>query len=412
MSHLYMLTRCFAFLASGSSILLSAPPDGFVLTGNESLVVMSVNEQHEVLHLTDGSNLDTIFYATHQTFSADGRYVFFESDRPLEGGHADDWQMMAGDVETGDLYRIATIPSREGYGNDRMKYHANYSAVLNRIFFCDLSATRLYVHDIKGGKTQLIYTTPSGWYFKSPPSVNNDGTWLAASIAQLNMQQSSDTHNGWLYTIQAWPLDEWSADLGEPEILVEREGLRRTEAQNQVTISHVAFSPVEPDQFIFKADGVWMASVRSKEEILLYPSVENGWRDHQSWSSDGRSINYVHNGEIGSFSLESNRHQFYVDPLVPDAWHQDENVDGSAIVYDHRSRNSNWDSFDNSLGLIAILDLESGQTEVLAETAFNKSHPRHPHPQFSPEGDLVAFNTSVEDRCRVSIVRLLSSQLR
>ena len=389
--------------ASGGSV-----PPGFVPAGNELEVVEDPRTGREVRFLTSGEHTDATFYATQNTWSTDGRYVFFESDRPGpesgSGGHERDWQLMAADVGSGELYHIAPIPFLPGRGTGALEFHANLHPDLEVLYIVDLSGTRIYTHRLETGVTELVRTLPEGTIAKMPPSFSADGGQVALAVAWPRPGGADETHNGWEYAVQVLDILDGDGRLGEPRTVATQVGLKKTADSPGATISHQQFNPTDNTLLAYKvAEDLYTVRSDGSELEHRYGYTGPGWRGHQSWSADGTRMNFIDNGDIGFYLLADRSTGFYQRDMEPEAWHQDGN-EGPLMVYDHRDADSDWDQHDNRTGSIAVLHKQSGRTATLCETVFSKKHPRHPHPQFSPNGREVAFNRSHEERCRVAVV--------
>ena len=399
------LLTAAALLLASSPLAHAAPPPGFTPAGNELEVVSDPQTGREVRFLTSGEHTDATFYATQTTWTNDGRYVFFESDRPHPQGEGDakDWQLMAADADSGDLFHVAPIPFRPGHGTQALEYRVNLHAGRGLLYIVDRSGTRVYTHRLADGTTQLVHTMPEGTIIKMSPSFSCDGEKLAVVIAWPGPHGNDEKHNGWEYGVEVRDILDDTGRLSRPELVATQMGLKPDGDTPGKTISHAEFNPTDPTLLAYKvAEDLWTVRADGSELQHRYGYDGRAWRGHQSWSADGLRMNFVDNGDLAAYSLADSSTSFYAKGLDPEAWHQDSN-DSPLFVYDHRDAGTVWDEHDNRPGSIVMLDTRDGDTTTLCATVFSKLHPRHPHPQFSPGGDRIAFTHSHEDRSRVAV---------
>ena len=395
-----LCSLCFSVAASAAS------PPGFVRVGNELKVVKDGGSGLDVRYLTSGNHLDTVLYATDHGWSKDGRFIYFESDRPHPQGKGNpkDWQLMAVEEATGEIYHVARIPFRPEYKTDVLAYHANLNPKNNQLFVVDRSGTRLYCKQLSTGGFKRVYTTQGETIIKAPPSFSADGRQLCLLVA--TPRGSDATHNGWTYEIRVLAIRNNAGDLNGERSLVTQDGLRAKDGKPEITLSHAAFRPTDSGQISYKrGNAVRTVRTNVQEDRQLYEYTGTGWRDHHGWSRNGESIQYVENGDLGRYRISDGNTAKYATDMAYDGWHQDDGGSGR-IVFDHRVPDTAWDANDNRPGAIVLFDTATRSTRLLCSTVFSKSHPRHPHPQFSPDSTKVAFNTSFENRCRVTSVRV------
>ena len=382
-----------------------AAPSSFVPVGNERSYAAYKPTGGTIHRLTNGDHVDATFYATYNTWHSSGRYIFFESDRPAppeQGGGANDLQVMAVDRINGELYWLTSIPAHPGRRNNAMEFHANYNATFDQIFLVDRAGFQIHRFDVPSGSKSVVYEAPEGFVIKQAPRFSAQSNRVAFTLREDTADGPG--LNGYTYHLMV-------GDTGRVGTFT---GVRSVKAWvgttgPDVTLNHVEWNPKINNLISFKADAIYTIRSDGADLKRAYPFLggELGWRDHHSWSPDGRKINYVENGGLGRWHRVHERYWFYRSGLEPPAWHQDMSPDGGKIVYDTRSvrRRDRMtpDGFGLRTGNIAWFDVASGRSRTIAWVKWG-DHPRHPHPQFAPSGDWVAFTDAKRNGSRIAMV--------
>ncbi len=179
--------------------------------------------------------------------------------------------------------------------------------------------------------------------------------------------------------------------------------------------NHAQFSPVDPDRILFAQDGyndpveggmipyrqrLWTIR-RGGRAQALFPDIDTPKHGHEWWSADGRFIWFVHYGE-GTFKTPPDNPE--IIRVRPTSW---------PISHSHCSRDQSLLATDiccNEWDHMSVLftDLKTGR-EIFVVRRMPKPagitgrYHCHPHPRFTLSDRYVVYTTTLRNRADVAV---------
>ena len=411
---------CVGFL-SVAGCASCGVPSAWIPVGNEMEKVVDAETGRIVIYLTAGESLDTHFHFHNGTWGTINgtTYLFFSSsrNRPAETGQTvpGERQIMAANVETGDLYYLTTIPNEPGGSSSQWSfrpYYASYNDVAKTVFFWDKQRRNVYGYNCLTGAQKLMLTLPPGATSRELDDfVDGDSVRLIYPYTIRGKEGNSGT-------IAVSDFDR-SLNLSGTRIVVR--------CQTNEALNHVGINPVNKDVFFYKRhhekkpDGSFgWASLYIKN--LAEPSSEdffvnstNQTIDHMVWGARGTHIYWDDNaGKLWRLDYPSCKMQVVG---TGNNIHNQLSPNEKRWVYDLRKGSPYFtkeiDGFkiESWKGSIWIHDMASNTSEKQANMIWGSPHPKHPHAVFSHDGHWISFVTGMDnENSRVAIMRVVEKQ--
>jgi hypothetical protein len=376
-------------------------PPAWIPAGNEMEDIVDPETGRTVRFLTKGDSVDTIFHYHNTTWGEilGRQYLFFESsrDRPPGAGATvpGERQVMAADIKTGDLYYLATIEYDGKGGADPwfpqvatpVQYYAFYSDTAKTVFFFDKSRTRLFAINCLSGERKPLRKMPPG---AIPRELSHHADEQGVRLIYPYLL-------GGKHFIEVLDLDK---DLNVAASRIVRE------SPPDEAINHISIRPGDRETFLYNR--VFGPALTDRRNLVakLGPAgsdvefAQGKVVDHPVWGRRGESLYWDNNeGWLCRSTPETGKDEQLVKvPHLP--VHNQLSGDERLWVYDTRSTEVFRGELpgcsvpvENWLGAIWVCDLGSGITEKYANILWAHPQPRHPHPQFSPDGRHVSFVT-------------------
>ncbi len=381
-------------------------PAAWIPAGNEMERIVDAETGRTVRYLTSGRSIDTIFHYHNTTWGViHGRdYLFFESsrDRPPGAGATvpGERQVMAADIETGDLYYLTSI-GYDGAGGDDpwfrqvntpVQYHAFYNDTAKTLFYFDKRRTRLFAYRCLTGERKLLRTMPEG---AIPRELSHHADEQGVRLVYPYLLDGK-------HFIEVLDLD---GDLNLLASAIVRE------SPPGEAINHISIRPGDRDTILYNRVHGTALTERQNLVAGLRPGgtdveFDKGRVvDHPVWGRRGQSLYWDDNeGGLCRFTPASGVVERLLKlPQVP--VHNQLSSDERLWVYDTRSSEifsgevpgcigpaSNWQ------GAIHVCDITAGVSEKYANILWAHPQPRHPHPQFSADDKHLAFVTGAGEK--------------
>jgi oligogalacturonide lyase len=146
---------------------------------------------------------------------------------------------------------------------------------------------------------------------------------------------------------------------------------------------------------------IWMFDYPTRTVRPYYVEKEGDWITHEVWSADG---DYLYFTRYPREIIRGTRdgHNFRVM------------AESDQYLHSAPDRSGKWITADRITGVhmgwknqVVLINAETGAEEVLANLAQPKTGAEHPHPSFNRAGNVVLFNSPVENAfCNVCAIEL------
>ena len=410
----------------------------FPVIGNERHVVTDRVSGREVIFLTDGKYINSTQYPHNRGWLENDRYVMFESTRPRPAGkpatgdNSDyrhvERQLLAADVETGDIYWLATIEVEDTarYGRHHLamstQYHADYAPATHSVVYYDMTGHNLYMLSLTTGERRHVLHVPDGT-IGDPPTICDDGTRVMIYIAYpdparsplfggrttiaayLDINPATNEAVGPLHPVYSWTHRRYPI-AGNPD--------------NDINICHAVINPANKDEFSFchgyngYSDGsidcvrTWYGRTDGSVIRMANPTPKGHIFTHEIWGPKGRLIYYVdivNSGGISAVDPRTGEVTKLIENVMPRCLHISLSGDEKRIVFDTQ-RATPMDENLNHLEDVVLFDVATGKTRVLAHQMEGRDHPRQMHPSLNRKGDKVHFTVADGPNSKVAVVRI------
>lgn len=390
----------------------SSAPSSWIFVGNETEEVVDSETGRTVVYFTKGESLDTHFHYHGGSWGTiDGEtYLFFSSsrERPLAAGETryGERQIMAANVETGDLYYLTSIPNPlEGRIYYHRPYQATYNEDLKTVFFWGLQRNKLYAYNcITGVKTLLVTLSSNQSSRLLDDFVDENSVRLVYPFSDVG------TNREYIEV----------ADFDRHLNPISRTVVRTSPAGDD--LNHVEINPANKDVFFYKHHQglgtesylaiLKVADLGSKHDDILVNPNEIPYVDHMVWGKSGDAIYWDDNaGNLWRFNGAAQTNEI-VGSETP--IHNQLSSDEKLWVYDFRdeyypcfSQPFESITLENWHGSIWIHGVESDTSEKYANIIWGSPHPRHPHAIFSTDDTMISFVTGMDnENSRIAIMRV------
>ncbi len=328
---------------------------------------------------TDPAN-DQKIYQTHPQWTSDGAYIIFRSNRPGKGRQQ---QAFALREETGEIIQLTE--GRTGTGS------LNVGRKSNRLYFFRggrAEAPKLIELELDG----LLRDSLAG-SMKDPPGYER---------AIMTMPQGMGGSGG--FSLDA---DEKKAYIGVAISGQDGGGIRSIDLETgeiatvidvPFRMGHVQANPWVPGEILYcdetggdAPQRMWLVKADGTDNHALYKETPDEWvthevfvdRDHVMFNVMGHLPRF-RTKPTGIFCINVRTDQVQVVGQVEEGrgfWHCAGSADGK------------WAAGDNFAGSIHLINRITGETTLL--TTGHQMQPDHAHPNFSPDGKRILFQSGL-----------------
>lgn len=341
-----------------------------------------------VTRLTSAPCINHPLYYLTNSFSADGRWLVFASNR------AGKMDLYRARLDNGEIHRLTDVQGLDPFSGN---------VVDDVVYFT--STGRIHRLDLRDESHRVIVERPGCGF--GEVTVSGDRQWLASLITRAGKA-------GFLIA---------RTDGSEASVILE--GVH--------ALYHPQFHPCDPTQLIYSADlpdpRIWTVRRDGTADRCVYRNTPDEWFVHETFLGKSDRLIVVHwRHGINTIGLADGARQRLTDLS---AWHITANVDGSRIVCDtylpdvgiclvdphtgrhrvlcqSRASSKGW-QWHESRPLAATTGTAPGWMTMVegasGETAYGPQH-THPHPSFSPDGRWVTFTSDVSRYSQVYLVEV------
>jgi Tol biopolymer transport system component len=365
----------------------------------------------EVHYVTDEPCINTTAYPTCQTWSADSRYLFIESTRHRPDGTVlpGERQLLKVDIKTGEAIHLVSLEVEKTgqYGAAQIptstEYHFDYSPQKNVLVYYDMAGHNMYLLDVATGRSGRILHEDKGT-LGDPPAISRDGR----KVVYYALIPSKKDHSlsGITSVISALDIDPVKLTaIGEPKTVTSLPGSTPKGMKGSlpygVLANHCQIDPKDSNHYLYShefgritPDGspalsrLWENRGGADKPICTPQKKE--WQTHEVIGPLGKSLYFVENWGVSAFDFQTGaKTRIYDDQklkpchitLSPDEkWIAADMFDGVRPDKDGCYQSG-----------ILLIEGATHKSRILCRTLRGARHPRHPHPNFSPDGTKIAF---------------------
>jgi oligogalacturonide lyase len=346
-----------------------------------------------VTRLTSAPCVNHPLYYLTNSFSADGRWLVFASNR---AGKMDLYKIC---LENGEIQRLTDVDGLDPFSGN----------VIDDVVYFTTTG-RIHRLDLRDGGRQTLVDRPGCGF--GEVTVSGDRRWLASLI----------TRSGKAGLLVA------RTDGSEAGVILE--GVR--------ALYHPQFHPCDSTRLIYSADPpdprMWTVHRDGSGDRCVYRNAPDEWFVHETFLGKSDQLIVVHwRHGINRVGLKDGDLKRLTNLS---AWHIAANADGSRIVCDthlpdvgiclvdpatgrhrilcrSRASSKGW-QWHQSKPLAATAGGAPGWATMVetpsGETAYGPQH-THPHPSFSPDGRWVTFTSDVTGHPQVYLVEVVASAM-
>jgi len=420
--HLFHLSLYSAFLLAAGCAVEQKVPSAWISVGNEMEQVVDPETGKTVVYLTAGKSLDTHFHFHNGTWGTINgtTYLFFSSSRkrPVAAGKTvpGERQIMAANVEIGDLYYLTTIPNKNPESSSQWSfrpYYASYNDIAKTIFFWDKQRRRVFGYNCLTGEQKQMLTLPPGAVSRELDDfVDADSVRL---IYPYTIRGKSGKNSGYI------AVSDFDHSLN---LLSTRIVLR---CPTNEALNHVEINPANKEVFFYKRHhekrpngsfgwaSLYIKNLADPDSEDFFVNSTNQTIDHMVWGESGKHIYWDNNaGDLWCLDYPSCKMQIIG---TGGNIHNQLSPEEKLWVYDLRKPppyfREEIDGFkiESWKGSIWIHDMDSNTSAKYANIIWGSPHPKHPHARFSPDGTIISFTTGMDnENSRVAIMRVAEEQ--
>lgn len=408
--------------------LLFAGIRDFPAIGNEKHTAVDELTGKQLTFLTNSSYINTTNYMTCRTWAENEKYIIIESTRPRPDGthNSGERQLIAADIETGDLFWLASITLEQNvtqYGKYHIEksvdqYYTDYASATNSLLYLDITGHYIYLLNLNTKQTSVLWHVTEGTTCASP-SISEDGTRAIIHVVHPGPGPSSLFY-GRTYAVYALDIDTQNSSLkGKPRLITTFVSVNALDNQSNPTsvyLGHAQVNPANPDEFAFchgysgKADGsvlesrVWYAKTDGSLVKLATPTPKGRVHTHEIWGPQGKYIYFVDiwgSGNVSRVDPRTGDLQKLITSVNPRCLHISISGDENKIVWDTQSSGS-----DDHLENVVLFNVTKNKTTTLARQMAGIGHPRHMHPNVSRSGKYVAFTVAQGANSKVAFMNI------
>jgi len=376
--------------------------------------------------ITDTPTVNTIGYPTCQTWSRDSRSLFVESGRPRPDGtsHTGERQLLKIDIVDGKVAHLATLEAEktDSYGPAHLVFssdhHVDYAPLANTLVYYDMTGHNMYLLNLDTGRPARILHEPQGT-IGDPPSISRAGTRVVYYALYPGIESRFFT--GMVSAIFALDVDPVALEAkGEPWIIEAYPGRKgQTFAENPrdtVYVNHCQINPANKDHIAYAHEFGWAPTDGSIAKTRLWQAMVDGsdnrpldrqkpgeGHTHEVFGPKGKSLYFVSSGAVWAVDFDTGKKRLIFEAPDHCPGHITVSPDERWIAADMWA-NEGTDSHGNPMSGILLVDTKTGEQRVLCRFPRGKSHPAHPHPNFSPDGRKIAFVIADGPNCQAAYV--------
>jgi len=380
--------------------------------------------------VTSSDSSNTIAYPTCHTWSSDGRWLFIESNRPRPDGAKVpiERQLLKVSAESGEVVNLARmeVEDTKQYGAAQFgcssQYHFDFAPKANVLVYYDMTGHNMYLVDVATGKSNRILHEPEGT-IGDPPSISPDGTRVVYYV--LFRSIANRFLGGCTSVIFALDVDPKTLEaIGTPKIITAYPGRLYPEDRQILPggqlVNHCQINPTNKDHYCYAHQYMKVRPDGSADLSRCWENVDGVdrpvdvckpgvWQTHEVIGPFGKTLYIVERWNIVSVDFASRtKRRIYENTEGHNPCHISVSPDEKWIVADMwNSNEADADGLYPS-GLL-LVSVETGKAKVICRFRRGNNHPAHPHPNFSPDGKMVAFVVADgKSTCQVAVVDISS----
>jgi hypothetical protein len=318
---------------------------------------------YEIRQYTKGPERNTKLYFTTENFTADDRFFFFyrqHTNGTKNELYQDKGEIYKADVESGEI-KMAASNEYSAFAMDRFE---NYGVLAKGNTVCR--------YDCDDDRITELGALPDGGHITGHLTISRGGM-IVCSYQQRNCIYS---------------LVMFDPKTGKSEVVY----------QSDYNIGHAQVCPTDENTifFIHETGGdalqrMWLYDVTSSTAMPYYVEHTGEWITHEVWTADGENIVFM-------------KLPYYIMIGTKDGHNFRVVSKGEHYLHSGVSRDSKWFCPDSTgyLGVesptrIYLVNGETGNSVVLANTDAPKSGADHLHPSFNRKGNMILFNHPFEN---------------
>lgn len=339
--------------------------------------------------LTDYPRRRYLTYPHSNGFAAGGRLLVLGQQ---EGNHVSFWAV---DVTTGSerlvgRHPVTTQPQKLVW----------FDIAVETDELALVAENTLWLHDLRAeSQPRLLYKSPTGMRLDMHCGISRDGhrvivaeqAWNGGSAPERSRAVYIDTHSGHSTILfeKPWWMDHMHF-CGHDE--------------NWIGFSHEGPTHLIPDRVwawhaVHAPEGRCCFDQRSDApEQFLYVGHER-WAMHAT-SALAVAYGFTAAGPTGLYKVYPDARPARLISASNRDLHCNISPDGRFAVVDttgpHDAPGKGWENSDGKVSDIVLVDMSTGRRTFLARSRIGKSHPCHPHPVFSPDGNWLYYNEADE----------------
>jgi oligogalacturonide lyase len=318
---------------------------------------------YEIRQYTQGQERNTKLYFTTENFTTDDRYFFFNQQIP--SGLKNEVYQGTGDlykaeVESGELKLVAGS-EYSGFAMDRFE---NYGVMTKGNVVCR--------YECDSDKIIELGALPPGGHITGHLTTSKSGK-IVCSYKQKNC---------------IYALVTLDPQTGKSEVVY----------QSDYNLGHAQVCPTDENTifFIHETGGdalqrMWLFDVTTSTARPYYVESEGDWITHEVWTADGENIVFM---KLPSYLMMGTKDGQNFRIVTKE----------DQLLHPGISRDSKWFCADRigylgveSPNLVYLVNGETGNSLVLANTDTPRSGADHLHPSFNRKGDMILFNRPFEN---------------
>jgi len=358
--------------------------------------------------------MSTTTYPTCRTWSRDGKRVFVETEKPRvnQPTITHERQIISIDIQTGDTIPLAPIEKEDTrqYSDIHVKassqYHFDYAPEADVLVYYDMSGHRMYLLNVSTGGLKLILHETNST-IGDPLAITPDGRRVVYYV--LKPAEKTPTLGGIESTIYALDLDpEALKTTSEPKAVTSYHShiveCIKDRLPDGIVVNHCQVNPIDQDHYCYAHEFQGLRPDGSLEMTRLWEnrggidqplirSMNGEWQTHEVIGPLGKSIYYIEDWGVSAIDFATREKSRIFTPSEHRVAHLTVSADENWIAADvwegdKPDADGLWPS-----GILLIETL-TGKSRLLCRFMRGASHPRHPHPNFSPDGTKIAFTAA------------------